>query len=222
MLYPGLIDAMTEPLGGEKEGAGSTGPGGTERSGPTIRGPQDRPLTTPWVAAVDSLGHDERREKWRKTGFTAAVISPANGFFSGQAAMINLGGSDEPRDTIVATPVALRLNFRLPGRSRSYPGSLMGALSYIGQVFADAQYYTAARAAYRKQPSGLERPTYDRALESVEAAIAEETPFLMPGHLGREIDRAIALAAEYDLPLVIYGAQGAYTRVDEVCHCWFR
>ena len=225
-LYPGLIDALTT-LGQKRDEGSGGGPGGGPGAGsgsgqaaPAIRGPEDRPKTTPWVSAADKLGEDQRVEKWRKAGFTATVTSPTDGLFAGQAALINLGGTPANPNTkmvaqtIVAAPVALRVNFRSPGRGRGYPGSLMGSLAYIQQVFLDTRYYTAAKAAYRAAPLGLDRPTYDRTLEILEAAMEDGTPFLMPGHLGREIDRALALAAEFDLPLVIYGGQGAYTRVD--------
>ena len=90
----------------------------------------------------------------------------------------------------------------------------MGSLAYIKQVFSDTAHYTEAKAIYDAAPAGLERPTYDRTLESLESARTNDVPFLMPANLGREIDRALALAGEYDLPAVIYGGQGAYSRLD--------
>ena len=223
-LYPGLIDGLTTLGQKPDEGSGggtAGGPGpGSGRGGPTIRGPEDRPQTTPWLSAADLLGEDERAKKWRKAGFTATVTSPTDGLFAGQAALINLGGTPANPNTkmitqtIVAAPVALRINFRAPGRGRGYPGSLMGSLAYVEQVFLDTQHYASAKAAYRAAPRGLDRPTYDRTLEVLEMAMEDGTPFLMPGHLGREIDRALIMAAEFDLPLVIYGGQGAYARID--------
>ena len=215
MLYPGLVDALTG-LGQKQEGddGGGGRPGGGD--GPTIRGPQDRPATTPWVAAADHLDEDGRLKKWRKAGFTAAVTSPSTGLFAGQAALISLGGSAERKETVIATPVAQRLNFRPTGGFRSYPGSLMGSLSYIKQVFSDTAHYTRAKATYAQAPLGRERPTYDRTLEPLEAAIAAGTPFLMPAHLGREIDRALLIAEEYGLPAMLYGGQGAYTRIEKL------
>ena len=217
-LYPGLVDALTslgqkqeEEGGGPDGGRGGGGPGG---GGPTIRGPEDRPQTSPWVAAADGLVDDGRIKKWRTAGFTSAVTSPTAGLFAGQAALINLGGSDEAKETLVATPVAQRLNFRASGGFRSYPGSLMGSLAYIKQVLSDTQHYTRAKTLYAAAPLGRERPTYDRTLEILESDIAHGTPFLMPAQLGREIDRALLVAAEYELPAVIYGGQGAYTRVE--------
>ncbi len=86
-LYPGLVDAMTT-LGQKKEeesessGRGSGGrPGGGDA--PEIRGPEDRPKTTPWMSAADALAPDKNIEKWRKAGFTSAVSAPEDGIFAG-------------------------------------------------------------------------------------------------------------------------------------------
>ncbi len=211
-LYPGLIDAMTTMGQKQEEGSGGApGGGGPGRGGPQIRGPEDRPGTTPWVSVADELAEDSRVEKWREAGFTTVMSAPTEGLFPGQAALINLGGG-ELRERVVAISVAQRVNFRSGGGFRSFPGSLMGGLSYVKQVLSDTRHYTASKALYDASPLGRERPAYDRALEPLEMALAHGTPFLMPAHLGREIDRVLAIRSEYDVPTVIYGGQGAYTR----------
>jgi len=218
-VFPGLIDAMST-LGQKQEeessdGGGRGGSPGGGGAGPQIRGPEDRPQTTPWVSVADNLAEDARIEKWRKAGFTSTMSTPEKGFFAGQAAVINLGDS-EPRESVIAAGVAHRLNFSGSGGFRSYPGSLMGILSYVKQVFSDAQHYSTARAIYARNPRGRQRLDHDRTLAPLETAMAERTPFLMPANLGREIDRALLIADEYDLNAVIYGAQGAYSRLDEL------
>ena len=216
-LYPGLIDAMTTMGQQQEESAGGApGRGGPPGGGgPQVRGPEDRPATTPWVSVADALVEDGRAEKWREGGFTAAMTSPTDGLFPGQAALINLGGG-ELRERILATSVAQRVNFRGSGGFRSFPGSLMGGLSYVKQVLSDTRHYTVTKALYEASPLGRERPAYDRALEPLEMALTRGTPFLMPAQLGREIDRVLAIRAEYDLPTVIYGGQGAYARTTEL------
>ncbi len=216
-VYPGLIDAMTNLGQGEAEepsprprGAGGGPPGGGDE--PPVRGPEDRPLTTPWKSAADLLAAaDSRVEKWREAGFTAAVTAPGEGFFPGQAAMIALGG-DEPRDMVVTTPVAQHLNYA--ARSRTYPRSLMGRLSYVKQVLSDARHYDEAERRYRESPQGTVRPAYDRTLDPVRDAMNEGLPFLVPAHISREIDRVLVMAEEYQLRPILYGGQGAYERVD--------
>jgi imidazolonepropionase-like amidohydrolase len=218
-LYPGLIDAMTT-LGQKKEQESSGGPGmgGPPGRGsqPEIRGPEDRPSTTTWLRAAESLGEDNRVEKWREAGFTAAMTVPDEGIFAGQAALISLGADADSRDRVIASSVAQQLSFDGPGGFRSFPGSLMGTLAYIKQVFEDAQHYSQAGAVYASNPSGRERPTFDRALEPLVAAMADSTPFLMPAQLPREFDRALAISDEYNLSTILYGGQGAYERIDRL------
>ena len=101
MLLPGLIDALTT-VGQRQEdesagGAGMGGPPGRANQ-PEIRGPEDRPNTTTWLAAADRLGEDARVEKWRESGFAAAVTAPEEGIFAGQAALINLGEGRDPTE----------------------------------------------------------------------------------------------------------------------------
>ncbi len=209
-LYAGLIDAMTtiaqksEPeSGGEARSARAT----------AVAGPEDRPGTTPWVSAVEQLTEDPKIDKWRKAGVTAAVTTPEKGIFAGQAALINL--VDKPdRQAVLATPVAQRLNFTGGGELRSFPGSLMGVLAYVKQVFADTDRYAKIEAEYAKDPRGRVRPEYDRTLEPIETAIVDKTPFLMPANLGREIDRVLLLQKELGVEAIIYGGQGAYDRAD--------
>ena len=217
-LFPGLIDAMSDLglAGGDDGDEGGGGRGGFPgQGGPEIRGPEDRPQTTPWVSAADELKEDSRIEKWREAGFTSALSTPSKGIFAGQAALINLGDG-EPRAQVVAAEVAQRTNFSSDGGFRTYPGSLMGVLAYIEQVLIDTDHYTRAQQLYDSSPGGRQRPAYDRALDPLARSIAADAPFLMPGVLGREIDRALALAAEHGVPAVVYGGHGAYRRADRL------
>jgi imidazolonepropionase-like amidohydrolase len=116
---------------------------------------------------------------------------------------------------VVEASVAQRINFR-SGRPRGYPASLMGTLAYLEQVLSDARHYGQALDLYRRAPLGKQRPAYDRTLQPILDALEGERPFLLPGDHGREIDRALELAASYGLRPVIYGGQGAYSRVDRL------
>ncbi len=216
-LYPGMIDAMTT-VGQKGEDSAPGGMGGPPGRGdqPEIRGPEDRPNTTTWLSAAERLGDDNRVEKWREAGFTAAVTVPDQGIFAGQATLINLGEGRDPREQIVATPVAQRVSFSSPGGFRSFPGSLMGTLAYIQQVFEDAKYYSSAGAAYVSNPNGRERVTHDRSLEPLVSAIQSGTPFLLPAQLPREFDRALAISDTYGLKTILYGGHGAYDRLDRL------
>ncbi len=204
LLYPGLFDGLSN-LGQTKaeEGSSRPGPGDDSSKKPPIRGPEDRPATTPWLQAADNLGDDDRIAKWREAGFTTAISAPEDGLFAGQAAVIHLGDA-EARDRVLTASVAQRLNFS--GPRRQYPGSLMGVLAYIGQVFSDSQHYSRAQAAYESGGYGVERPVHDRTLEALEAS--RRLPFLLPADEGREIHRALTMAREWQIRPILYGVRG--------------
>ena len=155
------------------------------------------------------ISADERIRRWREAGFTSAVISPSEGIFPGQAALINLAGT-RSGEMIVKTPVALRINLSRGDRYQGFPGSLMGAIAYVRQLFLDAAHYAHARSVYDASPQGLERPEYDRALEPLRTAIDEGHPVLFPATWAREIHRAVRLGNEVGANTVLYGAQQAY------------
>ncbi len=204
-VYPGLIDALTS-LGNPGNDDANVHVAAKAYS----RGPEDRPATTSWVNAADDFDiGDERIRRWREAGFTSAVISPSEGIFPGQAALINLAGT-RSGEMIVKTPVALRINLSRGDRYQGFPGSLMGAIAYVRQLFLDAAHYAHARSVYDASPQGLERPEYDRALEPLRTAIDEGHPVLFPATWAREIHRAVRLGNEVGANTVLYGAQQAY------------
>ncbi len=215
VLYPGLIDAMTDLGQSSGEQASPAGRPGGGAPRPRVRGPEDRPATSPWRAAADLLAaHDARIESWRDAGLTAAVTVPAGGFFPGQAAIMHLGEA-ENKARVLATPVAQRLGFRADGH-RGFPASLMGGIAYVRQVLSDAEHYGRASAMYRRSPSGRKRPEYDRTLEPIHSAIEGGLPFLIPARRAHEIDRALKLAGEWQLRAVIFGGHGAYDRAEKL------
>lgn len=211
-VYPGLIDAYTDLGLVAAQPARPAGPPGA--AAPPQRqseGPEDRPGTTPWENAADELKADDRRlETWRNAGFTTALSVPRTGIFPGQAAVINLAG-DRPGQMVVHPTAALPITFRPTGDFWGFPGSLMGTLAYIKQVFLDTEHYAAAQAAYDADPRGRPRPDYDRTVRAVQQARAGGWPVLLPGDSASEIRRAMMLAGQIGLEkYVIYGAQQGY------------
>ena len=210
-VYPGLIDALTT-LGLAEEEAPQRGPGPSGQPPPRqiARGPEDRPATTSWKNAADLLNKDDKRlENWRQAGFTSVVTAPDRGIVPGQAALINLG-RERPRQMVITTPVALRINLERPRRFRSFPSSLMGVFAYLKQLFLDAHHYGQARAIYESHPRGRERPEYDRALEPIYQAMQERWPVLLPAAWAKEIHRAIELGEATNANILIHGAHQGY------------
>src|SRR6516164_9032786 len=168
-VYPGLVDAFTDV------GIPQAPPSGAESGGPRrppqpARGPEDRPGASPWRSGADEVNlSDKRIETWRNGGFTTVICAPKGGFFPGQAAVLNLAG-ERAGDLVVKSPVAIPVSFQTSGGfGGGFPDSLLGALSYIHQVWLDTDWSMKAQAIYEKNPRGVARPRYDRT----EAALAE-------------------------------------------------
>ena len=222
-VYPGLFDAFTTlghgsaPGGGGFGGFGGPGGGGGQgESPPHSWGPEDRPGTSTWLTAADDIdGGDDRFEEWRGAGFTTVLTTLHAGLVPGQAAVLNLRSFDRPREMVVATPVAMRVNLRDRARTFSgYPGSSMGVLAYLKQLYYDAMHYQDAWAAYEADPRGKRRPEWDLALEPLRMQFAEGWPALFPADGRSDIGRALATTREMGVRPIVYGAQEAYASAD--------
>ncbi len=210
-VYPGFVTALGDL--GLRGGSAAERPGRAARPGagapPTpSRGPEDRPGTFSWQLAADSLTLDDDRIAARRTaGFTSAVSVPSRGIVSGRAAFVNLGAGD-PRDLVVGGDQAVMVRLETLG-FRSFPGSAMGVIAYIRQLFLDAAHYDEVWRLYEEDPTGLARPRHDRALAPLVLAAAGEQPVLLPANLDKEIRRMVRLAAELGLRPILYGGHEA-------------
>jgi imidazolonepropionase-like amidohydrolase len=222
-VYPGFIDAYTD-LGLQTGAARPPGAAGAQAPAPTpgppgqqpqqvapAQGPEDRRGTTPWRMAADELNTGDRRlEQWRSAGFTTAVSVPRGGFFPGQGAVINLAGARD-EELVVKTPVALSIALQAGGGfGGGFPGSLMGIISYIKQIYYDAEQARAAQAVYAANPRGVARPRYDRSTATLNEALAANRPVLMPAANPHQMERMIELAEHLKLSPILYGVQRGY------------
>ncbi len=200
-LYPGFVTALGD-LGLAHSEVPETAP---------ARGPEDRPLTHSWRRAADDLATDDERIAARlHRGFTSAVVVPGGGIVSGHAAFVNLAATGEvdARDLVLSEDAALMVRLETAG-FRSFPGSLMGVIAYLRQLFLDASHYREVRELYESDPAGLPRPRYDRALAPLAAAVAGDQPVLLPANLDKEVRRMTRLALELGLRPVLYGGHEA-------------
>jgi len=217
-VYPGLFDALTDLglTGGAPSGEGQArgGPGGGP---PPARGPEDRPNTTPWVVAADELKADDKRiETWRDGGFTTALTAPKAGIFPGQGAVIDLAG-ERAGALVVKTPATLQLSLTPTGGFFGFPGSLIGVIGYLKQVYYDAQQDAQAQQIYAASPRGHERPPYDRALRAIEEATRDGRPVLLPAVTAAQVLRAFDIAEKLGVKtVVLYGATQGYAIADQI------
>jgi imidazolonepropionase-like amidohydrolase len=207
-VYPGLVDSFTDvgitPTPAPAHGASESSPR------PVSRGPEDRPSATPWRDAADEASlTDKRVETWRNAGFTTVVSAPKGGIFPGQAAVLDLAG-ERNGDMVVKSPVAIPVSLQPLSGFSNFPGSLMGSLSYVRQVWLDTEWSAKAEAIYEKSPRGTARPRYDRTNSALADALEDHALVLIPANNSVELRRALELPERWHVTGVIYGGQMAY------------
>jgi imidazolonepropionase-like amidohydrolase len=218
-VYPGLFDALTDAGLGVPEAPAQPAAGPRRAPGMATpemlsKGPQDRPASTPWVDAANELKADDKKiETWRSGGFTTALAAPKTGLFPGQGTVIDLAGT-RPGDLVVKPGATVQVTLNAPGGFFGFPGSLMGAVSYIEQVYLDEQQDAEAQRIYGGAPRGNERPEYDRVLRALEAAQRAGAPVLIPANTAPQILRGMWLADRIHAQPFLYGVQQGYAVAD--------
>ena len=216
-VYPGLIDPLS--TWGLPTAAGGARPTQAPAPTPAIPaqleqriqtldegGPEERPSNTSWVRAADLLDPKSAALiSARNAGYTTAIGFPTTNVFAGQGSAYNLAGL-RAGQMVVGDPVGQMVTLPARGFGGGFPGSLMGILSYVRQIYIDADYYKAAQVLYAQNPVGLPRPAYDRALDGV---IASPRLLLPAGRLA-EIDRMIRFGKEMKQPIILYGGAEAF------------
>jgi len=229
-VYPGLIDGLsnwgltntpvvTTPVAGGRGGRGQVvtiaTPAPTAAPQPQnqtpSRGPEDRPSNTSYIKAADQIFPNDRMiETARNGGYTSAVTFSTANIVSGQGSVINLAG-ERAGEMVIADAVGQYLTMRTAG-PRSYPGSLMGTIAYIRQLYLDAEHYKLAKSIYEKHPLGLQRPAYDRTLEG----LLNSPRVLLPATRDVEVLRMLAFAKELKVNAVLYGGHEAWKSADAI------
>jgi hypothetical protein len=160
---------------------------------------------------------DKRVETVRGSGITTAVTFPTRGIFAGQGSMIDLVSGEKPAEMVLVPSAGQYISMGGGrgfggGGGGGFPSSLMGIISYVRQLYLDANHYKLVKEAYAKDPRGMQRPEYDRALEGLLAS----QRFLLPANQLIEIDRMLRFGAELKTispvkqQMIIYGAREAY------------
>src|SRR5262249_2065568 len=151
---------------------------------------------------------------WRRAGFTAHLVTPDGGYFSGTSALVSLSGA-VPRDAILRAPVALHAKFgRVVGQG--YPTPPMGGIAHCRQTMLDAGWLKRQWAAYESRGRTGKRPPADACLEALWPALDGKLPLAFEADSADEIHRALDFAAEFKLKPVIVGGRHAYKVVDRL------
>ena len=220
-VYPCFIDSYTS-LGIDEPGSAAGGRGGRGAAGgAAAAAPRAAVVSTnppglqPENSAVDMLKADaDAFAGPQSVGFTSALTAPPTGIYMGQSALINLGDGDAA-SLIVKSPVTLNIGFT-PLRNGGFPNSLLGVFAALRQSLLDAQHYRDVAAAYAKNPRGMKRPDFDPSLDALQPVINRQVPVVMRADSKREIERALDLAKEFNLKVIIAGGEESPTLADRL------
>ncbi|MBP3955600.1 amidohydrolase family protein [Gemmata sp. G18] len=217
-VYPGFIDAgstrgydaaLRRSLGGPPAAEDTA-------ADPLVATkPDNRKGVTPEFAIQTALKlDDETVAAWRRVGFTAHLVTPEGGYFSGTSALVSLSGS-VPRDAILRAPVALHARFgRVVGQD--YPVALMGVIAHGRQTMLDAGWLKRQWAAYEARGKTGKRPAADPCLEALWPALDGKLPVAFEADTADEIHRALDFAAEFKLKPMIVGGRSAWKVADRL------
>lgn len=223
-VYPGLIDMgnatpIAQPEGDNQPQGGFFGtparPGQTRED--QEREKRERILRANYKATEHLRLTGDALTAIASTGVTTVLATPPGAVFRGQSALVNVvAAADSPqigavadiRSTlpVIKPVVATHVGFN-PGFG-PYPGSLMGAISFVRQSFIDAAWQRQALAHYEKNPASP-RPAWDPLLQGLLPAIDGQMPVAFVANQAREIGRVLSLAKEFNVKPVVTGAREA-------------
>jgi len=241
-VYPGFIDmANSAPIDTGEPDAAAPGrggaPGGGGRGGgggqtfatleEAERAKRAQILRPDFLAAANLRADAPELRQLASAGVTTVLAVPGTGIFKGQSALVNVAlPPDDPQIStiadyrqglaIVKSPVAMHINMAGRGGGQGYPGALLGTIAFTRQGLLDAQWQRDAQAHYVRTGGRGPRPLIEPGLDALKPALAREIPTAFDVGSAREIDRALALAAEFNLDPIVVGASGAAERTAEL------
>jgi imidazolonepropionase-like amidohydrolase len=209
-IYPGFFDANSSVgiavTTTAQQGRGPGGGGGqaaAAASQPQSNSNYPYGLRPETEASEMISATDASFEAFRSNGITTALSVPRDGIFMGESALIDTAG-DSVSAMVIRAPFAEHITFRTLGRN-TYPVSLMGTFSALRQMLLDAQRLQEIKRMYAADPRGMKRPDADRSLEALIPVLNREVPIVMNANSEREIIRALDLAKEFNLKLIVAG-----------------
>ena len=213
-VYPGFIDAVSR-YGMPEIPRSDPGPPGP-RPLPAAKGP------SPWNDAIHShrdaaalFNPDAKKARaLMEQGFTVVQTAQRDGIFQGHSATVLLNDG-RANDNILQRGHSQFMSFS-KGRSRQdYPTSLMGAIALIRQTLYDARWYRAARRVWQRNPAVV-KPEYNMALEALFPLLDKKETLLFTVGNYLDVPRAVRIAEEFSLPVVVRGASDLYRRMDDL------
>jgi hypothetical protein len=149
----------------------------------------------------------------REIGFTLSHVVPRGKMFPGKGSLIILSGNGSDK-MIFDEDISLFSQFR--GSGGMYPNTVIGVIAKWRQMFRQAQLSLEHETIFAKGESGIERPQYDKATESLFPVVRKEIPvyFHTPDLLS--MHRALGLQKDLGFDLVLANAKQSWHLLNEI------
>lgn len=153
-------------------------------------------------------------ESHRNVGFTAALVAPRDGLFGGTSDLMDLAGGPIRR-SVIATDVGMHASFQT-GEPGEYPQTLLGVFALFRQVMMDARWYAELKNFIEQNPSKSEPLVIDPTLEALQSVLGRSRRIIFEANTENEIRRALELAKEFNLEIIISGGKEAWKVLDRL------
>jgi imidazolonepropionase-like amidohydrolase len=212
VVYPGFIDGhSTRGLQPPDPQPNQDTPPDANAMAPPFMREANRKGIRPELQADSALAlTDDLLRPARQAGFTTELLVPSGGTITGIGSLVNLSGEPK-RDCVVRPAVAMGFTFTSTGGrgfggggGGGYPGSLMGITALTRQTLLDARHYELLQTAFAH--GGSRRAPDDAVLASLQGVLHGDMPVIYDADNENEIRRAIKMADEFGLKLMLSGA----------------
>ena len=218
-IYPGLIESYSHlGLTKEKKKSSQTSPEGGSQKTKTGAKHWNQYVTPEGDILAKFKPKEDDLKKLRSLGFTAAVIAPNKGVFSGASVLMSLD-KGSVNDLLLKRDVAQNIMFKRPGSRRfggGYPNSQMGVIALIRQTLLDADWYRKAQLAYSLKPNGQKRPEANEALAALEKVVLGKQQVLINIEDDLNFLRAAKIVKKFNLKAIILGSGHEYRQLELV------
>lgn len=220
-LYPGFIDAYNnigikkseqEQTGNGRRGGGG---GGNRNSGVNPGNPPNNLAgITPERTLKEMYDHKAKStSSWREAGFTASMSVPEGGMLPGQATII-LHSSKDADAAIVKQEMGIVGTFETAGRV--YPATILGVMAKYRDIHRKAGFALKHENAYKANPVGMPRPSYDASLKALYPITTKTLPIYFEAEKLKDISRVLTLQNDLGFNPVLINVKQATIHADKI------
>lgn len=211
-IYPGFIDGLSNAGIPEPKNESENSRRGRRDDVDPGNPPRELAGVTPEKQVRDLLKHDDSSlEKLREVGFTAAHVVPHGRMLPGKGSLIMLAG-ESGEDLLMAENISQFTQFS--SAPRVFPATVIGVMAKFDELYRQARQMADHMEAYAKNPSGMDRPERDAAIEALIPVVRGDLPLFYKATDIKSIHRVLRMQEELGFDVVLVGTQEAWHVAD--------